>query len=422
MKIKIVNKICNLEKNIELLKKKILEVQIKKLGELTYENLKKMDFANIDFSDTEKETTAMKIKKENLMDLLKTKEDEYNEQLKMNTDNEHTNNKLKEKYDKEKQKKQMKKEYVEKLNKINGIFNEEKKILDETVIKLKQEREHKLHIKQLHDDKIVFLLDKIRHFTDHNNSIRKNIRDENKQIKALHKACNNEIRKYQIEHRKKYKELCGGGNNNNNNNNNLKICKNKMKKWDMKKLDCKLFFMEKYNIYLGEFYELCEKYGEKENGIVKECITFTREQVQNKIDELIENTEKLKKSYYEEMDESYLKTDYEGEIEKLENEYKLKIEKREKEIKTILDSVKNVIEQYKKKKKIKSRKEIMEYMDDLKKQKLDLEFKNEDLELKYKELIKLKMNIKPNCLERLNIIKADSLKEIYTKKKECAEI
>ena len=199
-------------------------------------------------------------------------------------------------------------------------------------------------------------------------------------------------------------------------------CKNKMKKWDMKRLDCKLFFMEKYNIYLGEFYELCEKYGEKENGIVKECITFTREQVQNKIDELIENTEKLKKSYYEEMDESYLKTDYEGEIEKLENEYKLKIEKREKEIKTILDSVKNVIEQYKKKKKIKSRKEIMEYMDDLKKQKLDLEFKNEDLELKYKELIKLKMNIKPNCLERLNIIKADSLKEIYTKKKECAEI
>ena len=416
MKIKIVNKICNLEKNIELLKKKILEVQIKKLGELTYENLKNIDFVNIDFSDTEKETEAMKIKKENLMDLLKIKEDEYNEQLKMNTDNEHTNNKLKEKYDKEKQKIQMKKNYVEKLNKINGLFNEEKKILDETVIKLTQDREHKLHIKQLHDDKIVFLLDKITHFTDHNNSIRKNMRDENKQIKALHKVCNNEIKKYQIEHRKKYKELCGGGNNINT---NLEICKNKIMNWGVKKLDCKLFFMEKYNIYLSEFYELCEKYGEKENGIVKECITFTREQVQNKIDELIENTEKLKKSYYEEMDENFLKTNYEDEIEKLENEYKLKIEKRENEIKTILDSVKNVIEQYKKKKKIKSRKEIMEYVDDLKKQKMDLEFKNEDLELKYKELIKLKMNIKPNCLERLNIIKADSLKDIYTKKRMC---
>jgi hypothetical protein len=112
MKIKIVNKICNLEKNIELLKKKILEVQIKKLGELTYENLKNMDFSNIDFSDSEKETVAMKIKKENLMDLLKIKEGEYNEQLKMNTDNEHTNNKLKNKYDKEKQKTQMKKKYV----------------------------------------------------------------------------------------------------------------------------------------------------------------------------------------------------------------------------------------------------------------------------------------------------------------------
>ena len=64
----------------------------------------------------------------------------------------------------------------------------------------------------------------------------------------------------------------------------------------------------------------------------------------------------------------------------------------------------------------------MEYIDDLKKQKLDLEFKNENLEMKYKDLIKLKMNIKPNCLEKLNNIKADSLKEIYSRKKECEEI
>ena len=64
----------------------------------------------------------------------------------------------------------------------------------------------------------------------------------------------------------------------------------------------------------------------------------------------------------------------------------------------------------------------MEYIDDLKKQQLDLEFKNQDLEMKYKELIKLKMNIKPNCLERLNILKADSLKKIYEKKKECDKI
>ena len=33
MKIKTINKICNLEKKIELLKKKILEVQIKKIGD-----------------------------------------------------------------------------------------------------------------------------------------------------------------------------------------------------------------------------------------------------------------------------------------------------------------------------------------------------------------------------------------------------
>lgn len=417
MKIKIINKICNLEKKIELLKEKILKVQIKKLGEITYENLKKIDFLNINFSDTEKEITAMKIKKENLMDSLKMKEDEYNKQLKMNTDNEHENNKLKEKYNKEKEKKEIKKKYIEKLNEINKIFNEEKKNLDEKIVKIKQEHEHKLNIKQLYDEQIVLLLDKITHYTEHNNSIKKNIREENKQIKALHKVCDVQIKKYQIEHRKKYKELCGGGNNN-----NLKNCKNKMEKWNIEKLNCKLFFIEKYNIYLNEFYEICKKYGEKENGIVKNCIIFTREQIQDKINELEKEIEKLKKSYYEEMDEEYLKTDYEGEIEKLENEYKLKIEKREKEIKEILDSLKNVIEQYKKRRKIKSRKEIMEYIDDLKKQQLDLEFKNQDLEMKYKELIKLKMNIKPNCLERLNILKADSLKEIYEKKKECDKI
>ena len=32
------------------------------------------------------------------------------------------------------------------------------------------------------------------------------------------------------------------------------------------------------------------------------------------------------------------------------------------------------------------------------------------------------MSIKPNCLEKLNILKADSLKKIYLKKKECAKI
>ena len=63
----------------------------------------------------------------------------------------------------------------------------------------------------------------------------------------------------------------------------------------------------------------------------------------------------------------------------------------------------------------------MEYIDDLKKQRLELEYINEDLETKYKLLIELKLNIKPNCLERLNNIKADSLKKIYLKKKECAE-
>ena len=92
-----------------------------------------------------------------------------------------------------------------------------------------------------------------------------------------------------------------------------------------------------------------------------------------------------------------------------------------KDIEKTLNSVKNIIEQYKKQKKLKSREEIMEYIDDLKKQKEELEYINEDLEEKYKNLIKIKLNIEPNCLEKLNIMKADSLKEIYLKKKECAE-
>ena len=38
MKIKTINKICNLEKKIELLKKKKLEVKIKKISKLNYNN------------------------------------------------------------------------------------------------------------------------------------------------------------------------------------------------------------------------------------------------------------------------------------------------------------------------------------------------------------------------------------------------
>ena len=114
------------------------------------------------------------------------------------------------------------------------------------------------------------------------------------------------------------------------------------------------------------FYQICNYYGENETGVVKDCIIFTKEQVQNKIDELIKNTEELKKNYYEKMDEEYLKTDYESEIEKLDNDYKLKI-KEKKYIKDTLDSIKNLIEEYKKRDKIKSREEIMEYIDNLKK-------------------------------------------------------
>jgi len=417
MKINTINKICNLEKNIELLKKNILEVQIKKIGELNYENLKKIDFINIDFSDNEKEKNTSRIKKITLMDLLKIKEEEYDKQLKLNTNNDHENNKLKEKYNIEKQKLKMKKDYTDKLNILTKSFEEEKNKLEENLSNIKQEREHKLNTIQLYDDKIVLLLDKITHYTEHNNSIRKNIRQENKEIKALHKVCNNQIRKYQLEHNAKYKLLCGG-----NKENEEEKCKNELKKLNKEKLNCKLLFVEKYNNYLTLFYQICNYYGENETGIVKNCIIFTREQVQNKIDELIKNTEELKKNYYEKMDEEYLKTDYESEIEKLDNDYKLKIKEKKKYIKDTLDSIKNLIEEYKKRDKLKSREEIMEYIDNLKKKKLELEYLNQDLEVKYKTLITIKMGIKPNCLEKLNILKADSLKKIYLKKKECAKI
>ena len=438
MKIKTINKICNLEKDIELLKDKILTIQIKHLGELTYKNLKKMDFVNIDFTDNEKDKNEQQVNKINLMELLKMKEEEYNRNYKMNKDNEDVNNQLKIKYDVEKKKTVMKDNHINELNIINSSFNTEKEMLEKNIIKLKQDREHKLHIKQLHDDKIIFLLDKITHFTEHNNSIKTHIKQINKDILTLQKICNNKVKIYQIEHKKKYNTLCGGNSKNINKNtnkninkninknkskdiDNIDICKNKMKEMKMEKLNCKLLFIEKYKIYLGEFYNLCNKYGKAENGVIKDCITFTREQVQNKIDDLIEKTEILKKTYYEGMDEDLIKTDYEGEIEKLKENYKSKIEKKTKTTKKILNSIKMVINQYKKRDKIKSRKEIMEHIDDLKKQRLDLEYMNEDLETKYKSLIELKLNIKPNCLERLNNIKADSLKKIYLKKKECAE-
>ena len=346
MKIKTINKICNLERDIELLKKKILTIQIKHLGELTYKNLEKMDFVNIDFTDNEKDKNEQRVKKKNLMEILKMKEEEYNKNYKMNTDNEHINNQLKIKYDVEKQKTEMKNKYINEINIINSSFNEDKKMLEEKILKLKNERVHNLHIKQLHDDKIIFLLDKITHFTEHNNSIKTHIKQTNKEILTLQKICNNKIKIYNIEHKKKYNTLCGGSSKQLD---TIAICKNKMKQMKTEKLNCKLLFVEKYKIYLGEFYILCNKYGKAENGVIKDCITFTREQVQNKIDELIEKTEILKKTYYEEMNEDLIKKDYKSEIEELKKNYKSKIEKKNKDIEKILNSIKIVINKYKKK-------------------------------------------------------------------------
>tara|TARA_B100001564_G_scaffold171608_1_gene144355 strand:+ start:253 stop:1515 length:1263 start_codon:yes stop_codon:yes gene_type:complete len=419
MKIKTINKICNLEKKIELLKKKILEVQIKKIGELTYSNLEKINFIDIDFSDNEEEKKSIRRKKQNLMELLKMKEYDYNKQLKMNNDNDYVNNQKKEENNMKEKKKKIKKDFSEKLIKMNNSFTTEKKKLDEELIKLKQKRKYNLNLKRFNDDKIIFLLDKITHFREHNNSLKKSIKEVKKEIKDYEYYCEYKVEEYQNEHKKTYDSICGGSNS--NNNNKIETCKNKMEKWNMKKLNCKLLFMEKYNIYLGEFYEICNKYGEKENGIIKDCIIFTREQVEDKINELEVGVKNLENKYYEVNDEDIIKKDYENEIIKLEENYKLKIENRKKEIEKILNSVKNIIEQYKKQKKLKSREEIMEYIDDLKKQKEELEYINEDLEEKYKNLIEIKLNIEPNCLEKLNIMKADSLKEIYLKKKECVE-
>ena len=202
MKIKTINKICNSEKDIELLKKKILTIQIKHLGELTYKNLEKMDFVNIDFTDNEKDKNEQQVNKINLMESLKMKEEEYNRNYKMNNDNEHVNNQLKIKYDVEKQKTVMKDNHINELNIINSSFNTDKKMLEENLMKLKQDREHNLHIKQLHDDKVIFLLDKITHFTEHNNSIKTHIKQINEEIVVLQKICNNKVKIYKIEHKK----------------------------------------------------------------------------------------------------------------------------------------------------------------------------------------------------------------------------
>ena len=122
MKIKTINKICNLEKKIELLKKKILEVQIKKIGELTYSNLKKINFIDIDFSDNEEEKKFIRRKKENLMELLKMKEYDYNKQLKMNNDNDYVNNQKKEENNMKEKKKKIKKDFIQKFIRIFYFF------------------------------------------------------------------------------------------------------------------------------------------------------------------------------------------------------------------------------------------------------------------------------------------------------------
>ena len=79
-----------------------------------------------------------------------------------------------------------------------------------------------------------------------------------------------------------------------------------------------LLFLKKYYYYLKEFYSLCENYGSSANGIVKECVSFTNEQVNDKIIELNNFNNKFDKESYI-VDEEKYKTEYESTMKVLLN-------------------------------------------------------------------------------------------------------
>ena len=359
----LINELCKLEENINKIKKITLKIQICKLGPITADNLEKINFTdNILINRLRNEENKNKrhepiIKK-------------YNEKKKL----------LDEKYNVKKKKNEILIKFNNDLRQIKKLHKINYDVLQKDLRDIEINRLRNVRINNNYKIKIDILLNDINVLKKHNLYLKNKINCIKKNGKSKRYMCGGNME--DILKKEKECEI---------NENDIKIdekviekCKKSLLMENMEKLKEKKDFLNKYYNSLKKFKETCENYGGKNNGIILEDILFTKEQVNNKINELITKFTEFEEFNYE-INEKQKKEYYETDIKFIQEKYDILLKKQKEYNLYEMKVIRNIMEKYKKMERLRTREENDNFIDRLKAEKIELESKNEELEKIYLE-------------------------------------
>ena len=374
---------------INELKKEILEVQISKLGELTVENLKTLNYEN-----------KVLLEDLHILEQQKQNNDQYINAYNIKKKD------IEEKYNTKKILNEMKinhnKKIEEETNKYNTTYND----LQKTLRELEYNRNSSMDLNNSYKKDIDIKNYDIYKKQQDILLLKLDIKNLQEKFDNLNKDCNNELKIINNTYEKKFNSLeCTKIINEEIINEETMTggtSQNKLLDWCSKKKNNvpNKLFLDKYIIYLTEFLELCNYYGNKGN-ITKKCIMFTDEQVHDRINDLTKINENFSEDNYNVNEES-IKIKHDTVINTKKKHYKKILIKLKNKHNLYISNLNNLIKYYNSLKPLNTGEENMKILDDLDKKIFSL---NEKIITLEKNNLELNSNInshKKNCLKKTN--------------------
>ena len=358
---------------INKIKKEILEIQIKKLGKITYYNLIKLQYKNND-----------------LLQELKIKEQEKN--LYTPIIEKYNNDKkiLEKKYNLKNTLELLEKDYNNKYKTQIDTFHKKIKV-HQTNINTYSEQ-----IITSNRVQIDILIHDLFQKEDYNKILKSNINILQQKINNKNKICEEQLESINDKYKKRMDKY---------------VCDTPLNGGQAIK-QCQIQFLKKYYIYLKQFYDLCNKYGTDEN-IPESCILFTDEQVESQIKILDHYNSKFNEEDYK-IDETSFKKDFMIKIEKKKEYYKKKLDLHNKILEDSLYIIKKIETIYKNSVNNENKKTITEINNKI--TKLDYEITNN--KETYKVLNSKYNYSNKNCNQKKNEMIYEKM-NMFLEKKKC---
>ena len=371
---------------VKELKDSIYKCQINKLGNLTKNNLIRLDYSNNDYLTELDLLEQQKQLNDEYINAYNTKKTEFNKI-----------------YNTEQIVNDIKKNHNKEINDARINYENTYKELQETLKTMEYNRLSAVNLNSsfkvdidIKNAEIVkkkkyklLLEEKIEEFTNKKN--------------VLNDKCNKELEKIEnsVETSNKEASTLTGGNIG-----NIETIYQKCKTIGYK--NTQELFLDKYIIYLTKFDNMCKLYSNSSN-ITKSCIRFTDEQVKNKINELKVEKSNFNKDNYV-VDEELLLKEHNSKIENIKKNNKNILTKKNNYYNLQLDNIRKLISYYQQLKPINTSEQNTKLINELDTEILDLDNTIGSLENNFKNLNNTIRNHVHNC--NVKIYNLKKLKKI----------